>query len=91
MKFHDLKNVTFSFDNFQDKVAAADYKPDEDPTKFKSEKTGRGPLINSNWRNEAQTSRFDIFPSLNRKFVVHESKTKRVLLFKHGSLDILVL
>ncbi|KDR20111.1 Phosphatidylinositol transfer protein alpha isoform [Zootermopsis nevadensis] len=27
-----------------DSVTAADYKPDEDPTKFKSEKTGRGPL-----------------------------------------------
>ena len=36
----------------KDKVATADYKPDEDPTKFKSEKTGRGPLVNSNWRNE---------------------------------------
>jgi len=38
----------------KDKVASADYKPDEDPTKFKSEKTGRGPLINSNWRNEVE-------------------------------------
>lgn len=28
-----------------DPVTTADYKPDEDPTKFKSEKTGRGPLI----------------------------------------------
>lgn len=27
-----------------DPVTTADYKPDEDPTKFKSEKTGRGPL-----------------------------------------------
>jgi hypothetical protein len=27
-----------------DPVAAADYKADEDPTKFKSQKTGRGPL-----------------------------------------------
>ena len=36
----------------KDKVAAADYKEDQDPTKFKSEKTGRGPLINSNWKNE---------------------------------------
>ena len=33
-------------------MAAADYKEDQDPTKFKSEKTGRGPLINSNWKNE---------------------------------------
>jgi hypothetical protein len=27
-----------------DPVTTADYKPDEDPTKFKSKKTGRGPL-----------------------------------------------
>ena len=30
----------------KDKVAAADYKEDQDPTKFKSEKTERRPLIN---------------------------------------------
>lgn len=28
-----------------DPVTSADYKPDEDPTTFKSKKTGRGPLI----------------------------------------------
>jgi hypothetical protein len=28
-----------------DPITSADYKPDEDPTKFKSEKTGRGPLV----------------------------------------------
>ena len=39
----------------KDKVAATDYKLDEDPTKFKSEKTGRGPLISSNWQNEVCT------------------------------------
>ncbi|XP_062238699.1 phosphatidylinositol transfer protein beta isoform-like isoform X1 [Platichthys flesus] len=33
------------------KVEAADYKPDEDPTKFKSVKTGRGPL-GPNWKRE---------------------------------------
>jgi len=26
-----------------------DYKPTEDPTRFKSTKTGRGPLIGANW------------------------------------------
>uniref|UniRef100_A0A1B6FGX0 Phosphatidylinositol transfer protein N-terminal domain-containing protein n=1 Tax=Cuerna arida TaxID=1464854 RepID=A0A1B6FGX0_9HEMI len=30
-----------------DPVSSSDYKPTEDPTKFKSEKTGRGPLTNS--------------------------------------------
>lgn len=28
-----------------DPVTSADYKPDEDPTTFKSQKTGRGPLV----------------------------------------------
>ncbi|KAK8405919.1 hypothetical protein O3P69_006969 [Scylla paramamosain] len=32
-----------------DPVKTADYKVDEDPTKFKSEKTGRGPLIGPEW------------------------------------------
>lgn len=32
-----------------DSVKTADYKPDEDPTKFKSEKTGRGPLVGPAW------------------------------------------
>ncbi|KAJ6633223.1 Phosphatidylinositol transfer protein alpha isoform [Pseudolycoriella hygida] len=32
-----------------DPIASADYKPLEDPTKFKSEKTGRGPLVGNEW------------------------------------------
>ncbi|XP_045129582.1 phosphatidylinositol transfer protein beta isoform-like isoform X4 [Portunus trituberculatus] len=32
-----------------DSVKTSDYKADEDPTKFKSEKTGRGPLIGPEW------------------------------------------
>ncbi|XP_066551239.1 phosphatidylinositol transfer protein alpha isoform [Amia ocellicauda] len=32
-------------------VNAKDYKPEEDPTKFKSQKTGRGPL-GPNWKKE---------------------------------------
>lgn len=32
-----------------DPVKSSDYKPDEDPTKFKSSKTGRGPLVGPNW------------------------------------------
>ena len=35
-----------------EKVASSDYKADEDPLKFKSEKTGRGPLTTPNWREE---------------------------------------
>ncbi|KAB7504066.1 Phosphatidylinositol transfer protein beta isoform [Armadillidium nasatum] len=32
-----------------DPVKSSDYKADEDPNKFKSNKTGRGPLIGPNW------------------------------------------
>ncbi|XP_065333663.1 phosphatidylinositol transfer protein alpha isoform isoform X2 [Cloeon dipterum] len=35
-----------------DPVQPSDYKADEDPTKFKSEKTGRGPLVTKTWKNE---------------------------------------
>ncbi|XP_066251748.1 phosphatidylinositol transfer protein alpha isoform isoform X1 [Euwallacea similis] len=33
-----------------DPVTSADYKEDEDPSKFKSQKTGRGPLQGPNWK-----------------------------------------
>lgn len=33
-----------------DPIATNDYKPAEDPTKFKSEKTGRGPLVGPDWK-----------------------------------------
>ncbi|XP_037892243.1 phosphatidylinositol transfer protein beta isoform isoform X1 [Glossina fuscipes] len=33
-----------------DPVTPADYKLDEDPTKFQSTKTGRGPLVESDWK-----------------------------------------
>lgn len=32
-----------------DSVRSSDYKEDEDPSKFKSEKTGRGPLTGPQW------------------------------------------
>lgn len=35
-----------------DPVQQSDYKPDEDPTKFKSEKTGRGPLVGPDWKTK---------------------------------------
>jgi hypothetical protein len=35
-----------------DPVQTSDFKAHEDPTKFKSEKTGRGPLTSRNWKNE---------------------------------------
>lgn len=42
--FIDIANDPFS----------GDYKLSEDPSKFKSEKTGRGPLVSKNWRNEVE-------------------------------------
>lgn len=33
-------------------VNSADYRESEDPTKFHSEKTGRGPLVRGRWQNE---------------------------------------
>ncbi|CAF0770231.1 unnamed protein product [Didymodactylos carnosus] len=39
--------------NIADPVSANDYKPKEDPTKFKSIKTGRGPLIGE-WQKNCQ-------------------------------------
>ncbi|XP_054466331.1 phosphatidylinositol transfer protein beta isoform-like [Anoplopoma fimbria] len=46
------QNVTVvPIDITNSKVSAADYKPEEDPTKFKSVKTGRGPL-GPNWKQE---------------------------------------
>ena len=35
-----------------DTVSSRDYKPDEDPKIYKSEKTGRGPLTSPNWKDE---------------------------------------
>ncbi|CAH2263608.1 jg10915 [Pararge aegeria aegeria] len=35
-----------------DPMSSADYKPETDPTKFKSVKTGRGPLVGANWKSE---------------------------------------
>lgn len=37
-----------------DPISNADYKEDEDPTRFKSEKTGRGPLVGKDWKREVK-------------------------------------
>lgn len=37
-----------------DPIASADYKEDEDPTKFQSRKTDRGPLVGKDWKNKVQ-------------------------------------
>ncbi|KAJ9588933.1 hypothetical protein L9F63_017811, partial [Diploptera punctata] len=41
LKHRDVVHIDIA----NDPVTSADYKADEDPTKFKSEKTGRGPLV----------------------------------------------
>ncbi|CAO1406850.1 unnamed protein product [Diamesa serratosioi] len=37
-----------------DPIASSDYKESEDPIKFKSEKTGRGPLIGTDWKTKVK-------------------------------------
>lgn len=57
MKVHELPadklkiREVVQIDIANDPVSAADYKQDEDPTKFKSEKTERGPLQGPDWRD----------------------------------------
>lgn len=43
----ELKKRTIVYINIADKVGRADYKPENDPEKFKSTKTGRGPLLST--------------------------------------------
>ncbi|KAJ8953874.1 hypothetical protein NQ314_007190 [Rhamnusium bicolor] len=45
------REVVF-IDIANDPVASSDYKEDEDPIKFKSQKTGRGPLIGPDWKEK---------------------------------------
>lgn len=57
MKVHELPadklkiREVVQIDIANDPVSAADYKQDEDPTKFKSQKTERGPLQGPDWRD----------------------------------------
>ena len=45
------RDVVF-IDIANDPVSVNDYKEDEDPTKFKSVKTGRGPLVGRDWKDK---------------------------------------
>lgn len=47
------RDVMF-IDIANDSVASRDYKLSEDPAKFKSSKTNRGPLIGKNWRDSCE-------------------------------------
>ncbi|XP_055847761.1 phosphatidylinositol transfer protein alpha isoform isoform X1 [Episyrphus balteatus] len=48
LKVRDVVHIDIA----NDAVTPADYKPDEDPTKFKSAKTGRGPLVGPDWKTK---------------------------------------
>lgn len=48
------KREVVHIDIAHDHIKSSDYKPEEDPTKFKSTKTGRGPLTSPNWMREVQ-------------------------------------
>ena len=56
---HELDRKTLKdrqvvpIDIANDPVLTADYKKDTDPKLFKSEKTGRGPLLSDNWRERS--------------------------------------
>jgi len=46
------KREVIKIDIANDPVSSSDYKPNEDPTKFSSGKTGRGPLRDPDWFNK---------------------------------------
>ena len=51
----DLKKRKVVYINISDRVSHNDYKPEDDPEKFRSTKTGRGPLVSSEpWQRTCQ-------------------------------------
>ncbi|KAL4712383.1 hypothetical protein ACJJTC_001544 [Scirpophaga incertulas] len=50
LKIRDVVNIDIA----NDSLPSADYKAETDPTKFKSVKTGRGPLVGPSWKNEVK-------------------------------------
>ena len=51
----ELKKRNVVYINIADKVHRNDYKPEDDPEKFQSKKTGRGPLLHSDkWYETCQ-------------------------------------
>lgn len=59
MKVHELpedklkQREVIHIDIANDPIIASDYKEAEDPKKFKSQKTGRGPLVEADWMKKA--------------------------------------
>ncbi|KAJ8678509.1 hypothetical protein QAD02_014296 [Eretmocerus hayati] len=52
LKIREVVHIDIA--NDIDHINRADYKEDEDPTKFKSEKTGRGPLVGKDWKHQVK-------------------------------------
>ncbi|CAH1719814.1 unnamed protein product [Chironomus riparius] len=48
LKIREIVHVDIANDH----IASADYRESEDPTKFKSVKTGRGPLLGPDWKKK---------------------------------------
>ena len=58
------KRTVVNIDIANDSVASADYKSDEDPKTFKSEKTGRG-LLSGDWKvSGSKTNKKSVFFSI---------------------------
>ena len=61
MQIHELSpdklkiREVVTIDIANDPVLPGDYKPDEDPSKYQSEKTGRGPLVGK-WQDSVSFS-----------------------------------
>ena len=53
------KRAVVNIDIANDSVASADYKADQDPKTFKSEKTGRGPLT-GDWKVSIRAGRITL-------------------------------
>lgn len=51
-----------------DPVSANDYKEDEDPCKFHSEKTGRGPLVKNVWKTNKEYPKMTCYKLYRVKF-----------------------
>ena len=76
MYFRSIAFILDYIDIVKDQITGGDYAEEEDPTKFVSEKTGRGPLT-ENWRQEHATAmRAD--PTQSNKVIMCAYKVCRV-------------
>ncbi|XP_061722345.1 phosphatidylinositol transfer protein alpha isoform isoform X1 [Cydia pomonella] len=87
-----LKNrEVVHIDIANDPLSSADYKAETDPTKFKSVKTGRGPLVGPNWKADIKpvmtcyklvTAEFKWFGLQSKvENVIHKSERRLFTIF----------